>query len=84
MLETISQILTAIDDFVWGIPLIVLILVVGIFLTIRLKGLQITKLPLAIKHIIANENPVTKARCQALQHCAPHCLQRSVQEILLV
>ena len=55
MLETISQILTAIDDFVWGIPLIVLILAVGIFLTIRLKGLQITKLPMAIKHVVANE-----------------------------
>ena len=55
MLETISNVLTTIDDFVWGIPLIVLILVVGIFLTIRLKGLQITKLPMAIKHIIANE-----------------------------
>ena len=55
MLETISNVLTTIDDFVWGIPLIVLILAVGIFLTIRLKGLQITKLPMAIKHIIANE-----------------------------
>lgn len=55
MLETISNVLTKIDDFVWGIPLIVMILAVGIFLTIRLKGLQITKLPMAIKHIIANE-----------------------------
>lgn len=55
MLETISNVLTKIDDFVWGIPLIVLILAVGIFLTIRLKGLQITKLPMAIKHIKANE-----------------------------
>ena len=27
--------LKAIDDFVWGVPLIVLILAVGIFLTIR-------------------------------------------------
>ncbi len=47
--------LQKIDDLVWGIPLIVLILSVGIFLTIRLRGLQITKLPLAIKHIFANE-----------------------------
>lgn len=47
--------LKAIDDFVWGVPLIVLILSVGIFLTIRLRGLQITKLPLAIKHMVANE-----------------------------
>ncbi|MBQ8041277.1 MAG: alanine:cation symporter family protein [Lachnospiraceae bacterium] len=40
---------------VWGIPMIVLILSVGILLTFRLKGLQVTKLPLAIKHIFANE-----------------------------
>lgn len=56
MLETINSILGAIDDFVWGIPLIVLILAVGIFLTIRLKGLQITKLPKAIKYILKNES----------------------------
>jgi len=49
------QMLKAIDDFVWGVPLIVLILAVGIFLTIRLRGLQITKLPLAIKNMVANE-----------------------------
>ena len=55
MLETINSILGTIDDFVWGIPLIVLILASGIFLTIRLRGLQITKLPLAIKNLIAND-----------------------------
>ena len=55
MLEQISNVLTMIDDFVWGIPLIVLILAVGIYLTIRLKGLQITKMPMAIRHIKDNE-----------------------------
>ena len=55
MLKAISQCLTAIDDLVWGIPLIVLILVVGIFLTVRLRGLQVTKLPLAVKNIMKNE-----------------------------
>lgn len=55
MLEAMNEFLKTVDDFVWGIPLIVLILSTGIFLTIRLKCLQITKLPLAIKNIIANE-----------------------------
>ncbi len=55
MLDAISNFLSAVDDFVWGVPLIVLILATGIFLTIRLKGLQITKLPHSIKHLIANE-----------------------------
>ena len=55
MLATISSVLDKIDSLVWGVPLIVLILAVGIFLTIRLGGLQFHKLGLAIKHIIAND-----------------------------
>lgn len=55
MLESFTKLLNQIDDFVWGIPLIVLILLVGIFLTIRLKGLQITQLGTAIKLIASNE-----------------------------
>lgn len=55
MLSVINDFLVKVNDYVWGIPLIVLILASGLFLTIRLKGLQITKLPIAIKHLIANE-----------------------------
>lgn len=55
VLKAISGFLTKVDDFVWGLPLIILILATGIFLTIRLKGLQITKLPMAIKNLVANE-----------------------------
>ena len=47
--------LQKIDDFIWGVPLIVLILTVGIFLTIRLRGLQVTKLPQAVKNIFKND-----------------------------
>ena len=56
MLSAINSVLKAIDDFVWGIPLIVLILATGIFLTIRLKGLQFTKLGSAFKHMFKNES----------------------------
>lgn len=55
MAELMNEILKRINDLVWGIPLIVLLLAVGIFLTVRLRGLQITKLPLAIKKTFANE-----------------------------
>ena len=49
MLETINNLLGAIDDFVWGVPLIVLILATGIYLTIRVKCLQIpTRDPLYV------------------------------------
>lgn len=53
--KMINDALKAVDDFVWGVPLIVLILAVGIFLTIRLRGLQITKLPKALKFMVKNE-----------------------------
>ncbi len=39
-----EALLEKIDAFVWGLPLIVLLLGTGIFLTIRLKGIQFTKL----------------------------------------
>ena len=47
--------LQKIDDFVWGLPMMILILSVGVLLTIRLRGLQITKLPLAVKNIFQND-----------------------------
>ena len=56
MYETIGNVLNKIDDLVWGIPLIVLILAVGIFLTVRLRGIQFTKLIKAIKLIKENES----------------------------
>ena len=55
MWETVNEILTKIDDFVWGPPLMVLIMVGGILLTIRMGILQIRKLPLALKWMIKNE-----------------------------
>ncbi len=54
-LKTVNDFLNLIDSLVWGIPLIVLILAVGVFLTIRLHGLQIKRLPLAIRNLFANE-----------------------------
>lgn len=55
MFDTIDSVLKSIDDFVWGLPLIILILAVGIFMTIRLRGLQITRLPLAVRELFFNE-----------------------------
>lgn len=56
MLEHIDHVLVTIDDLIWGIPLMVLILSGGIFLTVRLKLLQILRLPLALKCMIKNED----------------------------
>ena len=55
MLQSINTILSKIDGMVWGIPLMVLILAGGIYLTIRMGLLQIRKLPLALKWMVKNE-----------------------------
>ena len=55
MLENVGRVLTKIDDFVWGLPLILLIIAVGIYLTVRLRCLQIKHLPKALKFIVKNE-----------------------------
>ena len=55
MLSTITKILSTVDDFVWGLPLIILILATGLFLTVGLRGLQIKRLPLAIKYMFSSD-----------------------------
>lgn len=52
MLQFLNTALKAIDDLVWGVPLIVLILATGIYLTVRLKGMQIRKLPAALRYMV--------------------------------
>ena len=51
----IDGFLGAIDDLVWGIPLICLILFGGIFLTVRVGGLQFHKLGKALHYMMKNE-----------------------------
>ena len=55
MFEAVNNFLQHVDDLVWGVPLIVAILLTGIYLTIRLKGIQITNLPNALKYMFENE-----------------------------
>lgn len=55
MWSMINQFLVAVDDFVWGVPLMVLIMAGGILLTARLGLLQIRRLPLALKWMFKNE-----------------------------
>ena len=56
MWDSINKFLQIVDDFVWGPPLMVLILAGGILLTIRMGVLQIRKLPLALKWMVKNED----------------------------
>ena len=53
--ESFESLLGAIDDFVWGVPLMALILVGGLLLTLRLKGLQFSQLGRALRYMVSNE-----------------------------
>ena len=71
MWTSINQALNIIDNFVWGVPLMVLIIAGGLLLTIRLGLLQIRKLPLALKWMLQNEEG-GKAKFPASPHSVPH------------
>ena len=55
MLEQIQKVLEKIDDLVWGLPLIVLILATGILLTCLFGGLQVRHLGRALRYMVKNE-----------------------------
>ena len=55
MWEAINNFLVFVDDKVWGVPLMVLIMAGGLLLTCRLGLLQLRRLPLALKWMFKNE-----------------------------
>ncbi|MFQ9514974.1 MAG: alanine/glycine:cation symporter family protein [Eubacterium sp.] len=59
MMEKFTKFLEQVDSIVWGVPLIVLILAAGIYLTLRLRGLQVIHLPKALKYMFKNEEDGT-------------------------
>ena len=54
--QEINELIKWIDDAVWGLPLIIMIMATGIFLTIRLGLLQIRHLGKALKFMVQNED----------------------------
>ena len=54
-METLNNVLGVINDWVWGIPLIVLILAVGVLMTVRTGLIQIIHLPKALRYMLHNE-----------------------------
>ena len=51
----IMKVMNGINSFVWGAPLLILLMGTGIYLTARLGLLQITKLPLALKYLFRKD-----------------------------
>ncbi len=54
-MEKLNDILDVIDGYVWGVPLIVLILAVGFVLSLRTGFVQVKHLPKALKYMLQNE-----------------------------
>ncbi len=71
-METLIPLLNSIDSFMWGPPLIVLLVGTGIYLTIRLGLIQVFRLPKALSLIFSAQNKGAgdvssfKALCVAL------------------
>ena len=55
----IIEILNKVDSFVWGPPLLILLMGTGIYLTVKLGLLQVTKLPLALKYLFKKDKSNT-------------------------
>lgn len=56
MFAQINAFLKWLDDALWGAPLIILILLGGILLTVRLRGLQVRHLGKALRFMVKNED----------------------------
>lgn len=51
-IETVENVNAAVNDVVWGVPMLVLLLGVGIYLSFGTKFFQITKFGYALKNTI--------------------------------
>ena len=49
MLQTIEAVNTVVNNFIWGVPAMICIIGVGLYLSIRTGFIQIRKFPLAMK-----------------------------------
>lgn len=49
MLSTIESINSAVNNFIWGVPAMICIIGVGLYLTIRTNFLQIRKFPMQLR-----------------------------------
>lgn len=54
-MKQFTDLLVSIDDVVWGVPMIILIMGTGLFLTARLGILQFRRLGLALRYMVKNE-----------------------------
>ena len=78
MLDMISNFLTTVDDFVWGIPLIVLILATGLFLTASRHSEYFVAVPTSAAIHIQNKAPGPPATIAVATPTAQATASRSI------
>lgn len=66
MLQTIEAVNTAVNNFIWGVPAMICIIGVGLYLSIRTGFIQIRKFPLAMKQTIGKVFEKKEARHGAI------------------
>lgn len=52
MLKTIEAVNNVVNNFIWGIPAMICIIGVGLFLSFRTRFIQIRKFPYSIKNTL--------------------------------
>jgi alanine or glycine:cation symporter, AGCS family len=62
ILDMLTRAITAINDLVWGVPMLILILGAGIFLQLRLKFMPLTRLGLAFSLVWKGRKPHEQAK----------------------
>lgn len=62
--STIQSIFEKIDNIIWGPPLLILLVGTGIYLTIRLKLIQVFRLPMALKYVFGKDEEAESAESE--------------------
>ena len=55
-MQALESLIKTLSDFVWGPPMLTLLVGTGLYLTILLKGMQFRTLPLAFKLIFSKDH----------------------------
>ncbi|MGL5576466.1 MAG: alanine/glycine:cation symporter family protein [Sarcina sp.] len=63
-LTSVNDVLSQVSSFIWGPPLLILLVGTGIYLTIKLKLLQVFRLPLALKYIFSSDEELEDDQAQ--------------------
>ena len=88
-MELIAQINGAVNSFVWGAPMLILLIGVGILMTVRNKGLQFRKFGYAMKNTIgkifkrthAGEGEITPFQAVSTVRLAPETSPESPRRL---